>query len=259
MIHHRSLHPVEVKKISVRMWSLRSEIEAALERRMKECEAAGVPLYIDDIKAFYRLDKSNPVLSEAKPEAPQEAGQESTTPEEKKADEGETPPPSETPPTPEASVADAAQNLKEAEAIVSGQQAQGVENKPNPIINRPFVRQPPDLNQISYGFSFLADINMDAVMIFTKDKFLQGQSVMVEFLIPQNFTMTAEVSYCNNYGRTSRIISETKPDYRVQCRFKYLITGERDQLRELLKSIEPSVQKPKKKEEKKVDLDSLEI
>ena len=53
MIYNKSGHPVEVKKISLRLWTLRDEIEAALERRMKECEALGVPLYIEDIKKFY--------------------------------------------------------------------------------------------------------------------------------------------------------------------------------------------------------------
>ena len=52
MIYNKSGHPVEVKKISIRLWSIRDEIEAAIGRRMKECEAAGVPLYVDDIKKF---------------------------------------------------------------------------------------------------------------------------------------------------------------------------------------------------------------
>src|SRR5688572_17003318 len=55
MIYNKSTHPVEVKKISIRLWSLRDEIEAAIDRRMKECEAAGIPLYIEDIKEFYNL------------------------------------------------------------------------------------------------------------------------------------------------------------------------------------------------------------
>ena len=56
MIYNKSGHPIEVKKISVRLWSQRDEIETAIGRRMKECEAAGVPLFIDDIKSFYNLD-----------------------------------------------------------------------------------------------------------------------------------------------------------------------------------------------------------
>ena len=61
MIYNKSGHPVEVKKISIRMWTLRDEIEAALERRMKECEAAGIPLFIEDIKKFYKLNMKAPL------------------------------------------------------------------------------------------------------------------------------------------------------------------------------------------------------
>ena len=31
MIYNKSGHPIEVKKISIRLWTLRDEIEAALE------------------------------------------------------------------------------------------------------------------------------------------------------------------------------------------------------------------------------------
>ena len=56
MIYNKSGHPIEVKKISIRVWTLRDEIEAAIGRRMKECEAAGIPLFIDDIKRFYNMN-----------------------------------------------------------------------------------------------------------------------------------------------------------------------------------------------------------
>jgi hypothetical protein len=241
MIHNKSIHPVELKKISVRIWSLRDEIEAALERRIKECEAAGIPLYIEDIKKFYKLDKSQPtsgptnVVALNSQEKPAEGQEAAPTSEENK-------------------------NLIQAEEIIADQKNQGLDTqKPNPILNRPYIRQAPDLNKISYGFSFLADINMESALIFTKEKFLHGQSVVVEFLIPQPFMMSAEVSYCNHYGRTSRIISSTKPDYRLKSQFKFLIMGERNNLRNLLKSIAPTIPSPKKKVKKEVDLDSLEI
>jgi hypothetical protein len=64
-IYNRSSHPVEIKKISIRLWSLRDEIEAALVRRIKECEAAGIPLYIDDIKKFYNLNPSETLAEQA--------------------------------------------------------------------------------------------------------------------------------------------------------------------------------------------------
>jgi hypothetical protein len=148
----------------------------------------------------------------------------------------------------------------EAEQIIAEQSKQGLETKkPNPILERPYQRQAPDLNKISYGFTFLADINMENILCFTKDKFLQGQSVVVEFLIPQNFLMTATVSYCSFYAIRSRVISSTKPDYRVQCRFDFSVAGERDTLRNFLKSVEPVIPQPVKKAKKEAEDDSLGI
>lgn len=248
MIYNKSGHPIEVKKISIRLWSLRDEIEAALGRRMKECEAAGIPLFIDDIKKFYNLlqEEETPsnVLSLKKADA--EDGMASlmeSIGDEVKADE----------------VKAEENKLGEAEEIIAEQTLQGLETKkPNPILERPYQRQAPDLDKVSYGFILLSDINMEHMMSFTKDKFLQGQSVVVEFLIPQNFMMSADVTYCHNYAMRSRIISSTKPDFRLQCKFLFSMKGERDALRNFLKSIEPNLPLEKKKAKKDED-DSLGI
>src|SRR5690606_10759923 len=209
MIYNKSTHPVEVKKISLRIWSLRDEIEAALERRIRECEAAGIPLYIDDIKKFYNINSPVSGSSQGVADLMESLSQ-------------ETP-------------------MNEAEEIIAEQKLQGLDNSsPNPILDRPYQRTPPDLKNISYGFSLLSDVNMDSFLSFTKNKFLQGQSVVVEFLIPQSFMMTADITYCHHFAMRSRIISSNRPDYRVQGKFNYTFAGERELLRSFLKSIEPN-------------------
>jgi hypothetical protein len=248
MIYNRSTHPVEVKKISVRLWKLRDEIEAAIERRIKECEAAGVPLFVDDIKQFYNLDLAAPLTEQdnvlqlhQKKDAADGINSLMETLGEEAAQEAQTP-----------------EAFSEAEKIIAQQSSEGAENKsPSPILQRPFKRQAPDLDRVTYGFTLLSDINMETVLAFTKDKFLQGQSVVVEFLIPQSFMVSADVTYCNYYAMRSRIISSTKPDYRVQCRFSFAFAGERDQLRSFLKSIEPEV--ARKKSRKAQEDDSLGV
>jgi hypothetical protein len=255
MIYNKSGHPIEVKKISIRLWSLRDEIEAALGRRMKECEAAGVPLFIEDIKKFYNLlqeEEAPSNLLSLKKTTETEDGMTSlmeSIGDEVKADEVK------------AAEDKAAENkLGEAEEIIAEQTLQGLETKkPNPILERPYQRQAPDLDKVSYGFILLSDINMEHMMSFTKDKFLQGQSVVIEFLIPQNFMMSADVTYCHNYAMRSRIISSTKSDFRLQCKFLFSMKGERDALRNFLKSIEPNLPLEKKKTKKENEDDSLGI
>jgi hypothetical protein len=252
MIYNKSGHPVEVKKISIRLWSLRDEIEAAIGRRMKECEAAGIPLYIDDIKQFYNLNYNSQTtdtesnVHELRPKSDEGGMTElmESLGEEKSSEEGEE--------------SSEKNTLNEAEEIIAEQTLQGLETKnKNPILERPYQRQAPDLDKISYGFALLSDINMDHFLSFTKDMFLQGQSVVVEFLIPQNFMMTAEVNYCHHFAMRSRIISSTKSDYRLQCKFSYAIPGERENLRNFLKSVEPNVPDTKKKGKKGSEDDSL--
>ncbi len=264
MIYNKSGHPVEVKKISIRIWSLRDEIEAALERRMKECEAAGVPLFVEDIKKFYNLnmaapltDSSNVIPLRGQPSSDDLNSLMASLKEDEKVPEAE-----ETQSTEEvlaglASGETAPKAFNEAEEIIAEQNLQGIDTKkPNPILERPYQRQAPDLEKISYGFTFLSDIHMDSFLSFTQGKFLQGQSVVVEFLIPQNFMMTADVTYCHYYALRSRIISSTKPDYRVQCKFNYALKGERENLRNFLKSIEPTIIE-KKKTKKEAEDESL--
>lgn len=252
MIYNKTSHPVEVKKISVRIWSLRDEIEAAIERRIKECEAAGVPLFVEDIKKFYNLNMQAPLTEQSNVLQlhPKTDGMNSLM--ESLGEEAKS--------EPEVTEGEAGvpKAFNEAEEIITEQTMQGLENKkPNPILDRPYQRQAPDTDRLSYGFVLLSDINMDTVLSFTKDKFLQGQSVVVEFLIPQNFMMSADVIYCHNYAMRSRIISSTKPDYRLQCKFTFAMAGERDQLRSFLKSIEPNLEGTKKKPKKEAEDDSL--
>lgn len=228
-IYNKSSHPIEVKKISIRLWGIRDEIEAAIERRMKECEASGVPLYIDDIKEFYHMNMSAPLNDESNVvQLRKDSGEGLNDLMESLSEDG------------------GPQVFNEAEEIIAEQKLQGIEDqKPSPVIQRPFQRQPPNLDKISYGFALLSDINMESILSFTKDKFLYGQSVVVEFLIPRPFTVTADVTYCSHYAIRSRVISTNKPDYRVQCGFTFNLPGEREALRSFLKSIEPDIEKKK--------------
>jgi len=225
MIHHKSGHPVEIKKISIRLWTIRDEIESALERRLKECEALGAPLYIEDIKAFYHQylgqthDHSNVLNFSGKvANFMEELGKEAQS-----------------------------ETVKEVEDKLSEQELSGSELLENhPLKDRPFTRQAPDVSKTTYGFTLLSDINMENMLCFTKDKFLHGQAIVVEFLIPQHFILNAQVNYCHHFAMRSRIISDSRPDYRLQANFTYPFKGERDSLRHFLKSISPVIQDDKK-------------
>lgn len=245
-IFNKSSHPVAVKRIPVRIWALRDEIEAAIDRRIKECEAAGTPLFLDDIKEFYGMRTDKPLAGQPQlqlvPEAAENTPQDSvdammealaaTAPEEEKKEEvAAAPAPTEA-------------VVEKADEIVASQTpAEKAEAPAAPHVQRTYTRQVPDSAKVSYGFALLADVNMDWMLTFSKEKFIQGQSVVIEFLIPHPFMMSAEIIMCHNYAMRSRIISESKPDFRLQCRFTYPFPGERTRLREFLTSVEPVIPK----------------
>ncbi len=253
-IFNKSTHPVAIKRIPIRMWALRAEIEAALEHRIKECEAAGIPLYIDDIKEFYGMNVAKPLAEQpqlklVEGEAAAEAGPMSNEniddmmaalAEEKAPEPVAAPaelPAVEAPPL-EASTEVAPPSLQ-ADQIIATQTPE--EKAQSHQFKTPYIRRAPNTDQISYGFVMLADINMDWVLGFSKNAFTQGSSIIVEFLIPNPFTMNVEILLCNRIAMKSRIISETKPDYRVQCRFTFSHPGERSNLRRFLSSVEPDL------------------
>jgi hypothetical protein len=339
MIHSKSSHPVEVKRISIRVWTLRSEIEKAIDNRIKECTVLDIPVYIEDIKQFYNLKNNDgggtlhalPISNaDAAMTAMLEESEKTEEPEKKEAideppaslDQSEvdamlaafneggsidnpapaaepTPEPApEEKATPEESAPSKtltpdetmAQMLAELEskdaekaegttpgtksaadeameAMLAEMEKEDAKNnqtatkevKKNPFLDQPYkTRVIPDLENISYGFILLSDINMSSLLGFSKEKFIQGQTVAIEFLIPQSFVVTTSVTYCHHYTMRSRIMSATKPDYRLQCKFNFSFLGERDNLRNFLKMIEPTINTEKKpKKESKDILDIL--
>jgi len=274
-IYNKSQHPVEVKRISIRIWSLRDEIEGAIYRRIQECETAGIPLYVDDIKEFYGLKTDRPLTEQpqlklvdknADVEASVDALMDSITAEKAapSLDDDSLDPPEATPPESASALTapDGTTPVVDGEALSpdSIQAADKIiaEQKTGPVksedIQRPmFQRQAPDSDKISYGFALLSDVNMDWMLTFSKNSFVRGQSVVIEFLIPRPFMMNAEVLSCNHYAMRSRVISQTKPDFRLQCRFTYLLSGERGRLRDFLTSVEPSLPAARRPAPKKED------
>lgn len=106
---------------------------------------------------------------------------------------------------------------------------------------KPYVREKPGADKITNGFILLADVQMDQIMFFAKAGFMYGQSVIIEFQLPNSFMQTIEVKKCNHVSRDSKIISVVKPSHRVQGTFLFKFENERSQLRNFLQSIEPEI------------------
>ena len=119
----------------------------------------------------------------------------------------------------------------------------------------------PSEEKINKGFCFLADLTMDNTLVFCKYDYLLGQTIIVEFLTPNPFSISCKLAYTKNIAMTSRIISENKPKYRLQLDNLLQYPKERTSLRNFLKSIEPDipVEAPKPVTKKSSEDDELDI
>ena len=234
---NKSNHPVNIKRINIRVWTLRDEIEACIQKRIEEQGAENVD--IEDIKAFYSsLTPRNKPYDELDQEDFEGTNEQPGIQEASDADLPEEP-------QDEAAADDSSEvgeQAKEmANEVMSDPDASASAQPPG------FKRVKPAKEKMIPGFAFLSEVHMDQILFFGKRPYTNGQSIVIEFLIPKRFTMSAEVSTSIHIDRGSRIISDTKPSHRIQSCFTFLFDGERGELREFLKSVEPAVPPPPKK------------
>lgn len=89
------------------------------------------------------------------------------------------------------------------------------------------------------GTTILSELNMEEMYFFSDQNFLEGQSIVIEFLVPNRFVLNANVFYSRPYNRKSRIIRDKNFIYRVAVKFSFLKPGERTLLRQFVKSVGP--------------------
>ena len=103
---------------------------------------------------------------------------------------------------------------------------------------------PPE--KIHSGSVVISELSMDQIYFFSSTHFVEGQAIVIEFMIPQRFIMHADVVYSRPYSMRSRVISSQKYSHRIAATFTFLKEGERTLLRNFLKSILPIEKKTKR-------------
>lgn len=212
-----SKHPVLIKKISLSLWLLRDEVEAIIQKRLELTENDEDKINLDELSKSYSFTLEAQNLAQKNIEE--------TEKEEKDSGEDEM----------AAALAEASESEEEV-----GETA----DTPSEGEIRYIEQRKPILNseKVINGSSFLAEINIDEMFLFSSKDFLIGQSIVIEFNIPRHFIINATVFYCRAYNMKSRIISHNPLPFRVGVKFSLSKAGERALLREFLQSIEPDLE-----------------
>lgn len=235
MIHNSSSDPVLIKKISLKIWSLRDEIEARIQDKIDGGAANIAEEEILKIREIYtaKLSNTNNVLS-LNPASDLDTGED------------------------EMAKAMAAVEAEESADPESAQDSAAEDNvvslNASPIADQNIISISLDApkiadDKVSKGKTVLSEISMEKMFFFCNKPFTEGQSIVIQFCIPKSFIVNADILYCRPFNLKSRIISQNNYTHRALIKFNFLKEGERALLRQFLQSIEPDVTKVEKKAE----------
>lgn len=245
MIHNLSTDPVLIKKISLKIWSLRDEIEAKANEKIVAGEVLPENFQekVEEIRTNYSGSKKANTDSSATTITG--INDQITDPGElemARAIAGESAPEEET---------------ETAESNVIALKDHQISNNIEISTEAPPVPE----EKIALGKTILAEIDMEKMYLFTNRSFTEGQSVVIQFCIPKTFILNAQVLYCRKFNMKSRIISDNNYTHRMTVRFNFLKEGERALLRDFIKSIEPDLSQyvTKKIEKEKSEFDGLDL
>lgn len=242
MIHNSSSDPVLIKKISLKIWSLRDEIESRIQAKIDAGELLPESMEekINELRNEYtkkialpdnvvQLKSGDDLPADGEDEMAKAMAAAMENPDEAEAEEG-------------------AASEAGADNVVSMNGDSPAPGADNNVITIG-IEAPVNLSddKISKGKTILSEISMDKMFFFSNKAFTEGQSIVIQFCIPKTFIINADVIYCRPFNIKSRIISQNNYTHRMLVKFNFLKEGERALLRQFIQSIEPDVSKVVKK------------
>ena len=93
-------------------------------------------------------------------------------------------------------------------------------------------------DKITLGSLVLSEINKKEMSFFCNRQFITGQSIVIEFIIPNIFSINAEVLSGRYYNMKGRVLSQRKLNYRTKVKFVFFDDKEKILLERFIRSIE---------------------
>ncbi|GEM_PF-3827479 len=200
MLYNTPNTPVLIKKIALKIWKIRSEIEAIIRNSVTEDKQ----IDLKNLQEKYeKITSSSNVDGVASPS-------------------GET----------EEILISAEDNLDTSDSATNDIE----KDSSGMIVIKQFRPDIPE-NDLMNASMLLSEIYMDTVFFFTEKNLLEGQIIAMEFLVPKKFILKAEIIYCRPYSKASRIIGKNRLPYRAYAKLILSEEGSRSMLREFLQSI----------------------
>ncbi|MBC7429104.1 MAG: hypothetical protein H7336_10860 [Bacteriovorax sp.] len=250
MIHNSSSDPVLIKKISLKIWSLRDEIESRIQEKLDAGEMIPEALEekIIELRGEYTKKSALPdnvVQLKSGADLPADEDDEMAKAMAAAMNGEEV----------DESTLDAVTPGPEGDESAEGAAKNNVVAMNGIPVSAEDVAQisigiePPNLpeDKVSKGKTILAEIGMEKMFFFSNKAFTEGQSIVIQFCIPKTFIVNADVIYCRPFNIKSRIISQNNYTHRMLIKFNFLKEGERALLRQFIQSIEPDMTKAVKK------------
>lgn len=217
MIYKNSNAPVLLKKINLNVWSLKDEISHVIMSKIDTIEEKElIKSLVEDYSA------SKPPLRLIKNETDESQEEHGAV----TSDEAEVTKPSTD------------SENQDTESDTSKEQ----------IISQKILRLPE--SKIARSTTIMSEIYMEEMFFFSETPFIEGQSIVIQFCLPQKFIMNADIVFCQTYSASNRVIGKGKLPYRVCAKFTFLRNGEMTLLRRFLNSVEPELKELKKIDKK---------
>lgn len=234
MIHGSSPDPVLIKKIALKVWLLRDEIEAVINERIKNLKEGEEAPSIEDLIQEYRSQghfqgQEEETGLRAVEDLPEEDDGEAAMLAAMQASEDDE----------EEEESEQEQVEEESNSEIQATETQALKQGDNYLIRQ----RSPALSEdkVYHAKTILSEVNMSEIYFFSTKEFLSGQSIVIEFLIPKRFIVNANILFCRSFNMKSRIISEKRMPFRIGANFSFLKDGERTLLRNFVESIEPDI------------------
>ena len=96
-------------------------------------------------------------------------------------------------------------------------------------------------DKIIQGSLILSEIDYENIFFFSSKRFIEGQRIVMELVIPNFFSFHAETVSCRLFNMKDKIIGDNKRPYRTHAKFSFSNEKEKQNLYNFINSIAKSI------------------